>query len=479
MKLEEVTAEIRPRGDWEAADLGFALARRDFWRCLGVWWLAMGVPLAVAGVLLAAHPFWLALLVWWFKPAASRLVLFVLSRRLFGERPGWRAVAREIPRAWTRRFAYRFLWARLSPWQPVTLPVEDLEGLRGKSFQQRAGQLVRRGDSAVMWLSFLSVVTSAWLALGIGLVLAMMLPEGLGGAWSEAMQSWDGRRPLDVPPLIAWTSVGCGLLAVSLTDLFVTGAGFGIYLNNRTWLEGWDVELAFRRLAQRLGGVALMVLVGWMMAVPAHGEETDATPKDRIREIKAAPEFVVHTVKERVPKPKDVPGDLPVIALPGLELAVQVITWTVVAAGVGFVVVMLLRHWPKLRLGGPDGAGGPETARARVVMGMPVSRDSLPGDIPAAAWNLWSRGERQAALGLLYRGAISRVVETGRVGILESDTEGDCVRRVEEAGSVASPDYFRGLTGIWTRLAYAGILPGDDEVRVLCDQWPFDGRRSA
>src|SRR6218665_3906363 len=102
MRLEDVTAEIRPRSDWEAVDLGFAMIRRDFWRCFTVWWLALLVPLLTAGWFLREMPLVLAMLFWWWKPVGSRMVLFELSRRLFGEQPGWRAVFREIPRAWFR-----------------------------------------------------------------------------------------------------------------------------------------------------------------------------------------------------------------------------------------------------------------------------------------------------------------------------------------------------------------------------------------
>ena len=129
MQLDAVTAEIRPRSDWEAVDLGFAMVRRDFWRSITVWWLALGIPAAIGAVVLWDHPLILLTLFWWLKPAGSRMVLFGLSRRLFGEVPSWRLIWREIPRAWTRRFFYRFVWARFSPWLPVTLAVEDLEGL--------------------------------------------------------------------------------------------------------------------------------------------------------------------------------------------------------------------------------------------------------------------------------------------------------------------------------------------------------------
>ena len=129
MRLDTVTAEIRPRSDWEAVDLGFAMVRRSFWRCITVWWLAMGMPVVVATVLLWDRPMLLLVLFWWAKPVGSRMVLFELSRRLFGEEPSWKSVWREIPRAWWRRFFYRFLSARFSPWLPVTLAVDCLNWL--------------------------------------------------------------------------------------------------------------------------------------------------------------------------------------------------------------------------------------------------------------------------------------------------------------------------------------------------------------
>jgi hypothetical protein len=110
---------------------------------------------------------------------------------------------------------------------------------------------------------------------------------------------------------------------------------------------------------------------------------------------------------------------------------------------------------------------------------MEVSPETLPADIPAAALALWRQGRHREALGLLYRGAISRVIETARVDIRESDTEGDCLRRVEQAGATAQPDYFRGITGAWMRLAYARLDPDEVEIEALCRQWPFAERREA
>ena len=476
MRLDTVTAEIRPRSDWEAVDLGFAMVRRSFWRCITVWWLALGIPTAIAAVLLWKHPLLVLVLFWWAKPAGSRLVLFELSRRLFGEEPSWRAVWREIPRAWTRRFFHRFLWARFSPWLPVTLAVEDLEGLRGKAYKQRCGQVVRRGEGVIMWIYFLSDAAAAWIGLGILGLVMMLIPAGQDTAWQQAAESWDPNFPLELPLLISRTVVGCVMAAVSLTDVFVIGAGFGLYINNRTWIEGWDVELAFKRLAQRLGKVAMVVLTFFIIDLPADAAGSK-TPSEIISEVKADKVFEVHTVMERVPKLK--PPSATSLPIELMATLMQVFSICAVVLLVGFLGWMIWKNRHVFKLRGTPLKTNNLAPPARVVMGMAVSPDTLPTDVPAAAWSLWQQGRHQEALALLYRGAISRVIEIGRVEISESDTEGDCVRRVAQAGAAVHPDYFHRVTGMWIRLAYAGVSPADSEVQALCQQWPFGGRRES
>ena len=102
MKLEDVTMEIRPRSDFEAVDSGFAMARRDFWRCWLLWWMAMLPILALIPLMKTMPILWVVIFLWW-KLTASRMVLYQLSRRLFGENPTWKGLWRELPRAWVRR----------------------------------------------------------------------------------------------------------------------------------------------------------------------------------------------------------------------------------------------------------------------------------------------------------------------------------------------------------------------------------------
>lgn len=477
MRLDSVTAEIRPRSDWEAVDLGFAMARRDFWRSIAVWWLALGVPTLVAGIWLWDHPLLLLILFWWLKPAGSRMVLFGLSRRLFGELPGWRTLLREIPRAWTRRFFYRFIWARFSPWLPVTLAVEDLEGLRGDSYHRRCGQLIRRGEGVTMWLYLISDTAAAWLGVAILALVMMLVPDGQDAAWRQAVESWDPELPLEIPLLVTRTVVACVMLGISLTDVFVTGAGFGVYINNRTWIEGWDVELAFKRLAQRLGNLAVAAMLAFFLLSPAGHAEPIRKPAEVIEEVKADEAFRIHSVTDRVPKPsKSNTAQLPLDLVAGVT---QILVTCAIVASAAFLGWMLWRNRHAFKWRGMGLREPPAGRSARVVMGMDLSPDTLPADIPGAAWALWLEGRHQQALGLLYRGSISRIVEIGRVEIEESDTEGDCLRRVQQGGAALHPEYFQDLTGIWIRQAYAGQQAADSEVRGLCGRWPFGERRGA
>jgi hypothetical protein len=348
-------------------------------------------------VVLWQYPFLALILFWWAKPAGSRLVLFELSRRLFGEEPTWKSVWREIPRVWWRRFFYRFLWARFSPMSPLRLPVEELEGLRGKPYRQRCGQIARRGGGAALWTFFISEVMAIWLGIGIFGLLFMLLPEGQDSAWKSAIESWDSDLPLEIPLLISRTLAACMMVGMSLTDVFVIGAGFGIYINNRTWIEGWDVELAFKRLAYRLGKVSLVALSFLMLCLTTHATET---PAEAIKRIKADPVFVVHTVTERVPKTLPTPPRPGFFPAELMAVLMQVFGICVVVLLVGLIgwIVWKYRHVFLLR--GGRALEKPSLPAARVVMGMgAVAARAASRSAGAAVPWLYFPGHRAGAGG--------------------------------------------------------------------------------
>lgn len=476
MKLEDVTMEIRPRTDWEAVDSGFAMVRRDFWRCWSLWWIAL-IPVWLLFYPMRHTPWlWLSVMMW-SKWIGCRMVLHQLSRRLFGENPTWRSLLHEIPHAWKRRFFYRMILARFSPWKPLSTAVEELEGLRGERFRMRMSMITRKGEGAAVLLTFVSCVATLWTSIALFFIGLLFFPESAQERW---WASFDEVFFEEDPGFFRLVLV-CITVASSLVDGFMTGAGFGLYVNSRTWIEGWDVELAFKRIANRLRQQVLlwMGVIVFVGATMVHGADLNnsTNPRSTIEEIKTHEDFVIHKEKYRVPKSSVHGAPLsPPASLAGLF---QVLGYVILGVFGLVLVVFLLwllfrARWLRQRLPVQNG----RIEKARVVMGMEVSAASLPSDLLASADALWRNGERQQAMGLLYRGSLAWWIEQAEVGICESDTEGDCLARVEKIHHVHE-SYFQMLTQAWLLVAYARHIPPQEFWQELCRKWPFAERRSA
>lgn len=491
MKLENVTMEIRPRTDWEAVDAGLAMARRDFWRSWAAWWMAVW-PVLLLLYPMRDQPGWWAVIFFWWKLTGCRMVVFQLSRKLFGENPAWSALWKESLRAWTRRFGYRMIVARLSPWKLMSMVVEDLEGLRGVKFRARMSMVTRRGEGMCMFLTLASACAVLWLGACLLVFGVLFLPRGLEEQWSEVLEM----QGFFVQAEYHWLVVGVLVLAASWVDVFITGAGFGLYVNSRTWVEGWDVELAFKRMANRIRGVVGIFLLGMLcgMMSPVSGNETSAreviedikssedfevqretykVPKEKIEEIKKHDDFTVHKEKYKQPKSTPLPSSPPIGGLAGIM------------TGVGYVLLGILLFallggivWLILRARSLRGSSSVNVARekARVVMGMEVTAESLPDDLLSVARRLWTAGEHLPAMSLLYRGALSWWIDRGGLEIVESDTEGDCLKRATQSGR-GEAGYFEQLTAIWMKTAYNRDAPVDAMWDELCRTWPFGERR--
>lgn len=474
MRLEDVSMEIRPRTDWEAVDSGLALSRRDFWRCWMLWWLAL-LPVLLLIYPLRDWPIVWLLLMLWAKWVGCRMVLFQLSRRLFGENPDWNSLWREMPRAWSRRFFYRMIWARCSPWKPISAAVEDLEGLRGNKFHTRMNLINRKGEGVSILLTVLSGIGVTWLAFGIFFIGLLFFPESVQTRWEE---SFDPERMFDSNGYL-WLSIACITLACSLVDVFIIGAGFGLYVNSRTWIEGWDVELAFKRIANRLSAhvpifcaALLLIFSPWTQA-----EEFYPSPREVIEEVKQHEDFIIHKEKYRVPISTPSSSGRSLSPPAGLAELFQVMGHVILGvflllllAGIAWLIYRARWLRPRLVTSSLE-----PVEKARVVMGMEVTPASLPKNLLDKARQLWLVGERLQAMSLLYRGSLAWWIDSARVAIQESDTEGDCLRRVAELRHPHG-SYFHLLTQAWLLGAYAQHFPPQESWEELCQQWPFKER---
>lgn len=284
MKLETLTVELRPRSPWEAMELGSALVRKHAGAIWIPWLLVTGAVFVVLNLAAwAIGHIWLAgLLMWWLRPAFDRIPMYVLSRAVFGSVPRVAETLRaQLTWGW-RPMRGHLTWRRLSPLRAVMLPIDLLEGAdRARLGERRRVIGVGLGGYAVqlfvMCANFILAIELSLLLLTAIAVPNELLPEAARAAWAMITEA---------PP--PWALIALNLLdwlAVAFIEPFYIGAGFGLYLNRRTQLEAWDLEIAFRRMRNRLeaaGGallpIALLAFALLLpMAMPAQARD-DTTP---------------------------------------------------------------------------------------------------------------------------------------------------------------------------------------------------------
>ena len=100
-----------------------------------------------------------------------------------------------------------------------------------------------------------------------------------------------------------------------------------------------------------------------------------------------------------------------------------------------------------------------------------IRPESLPDDIGAAVRARWLAGERLAALSLLYRGALSRLVHSLAVPIGDASTEGDCVRLASARLDGERMAFVRRLVAAWQVAVYGDRPVETAAVLALCDDF--------
>jgi hypothetical protein len=492
MRLEDITVVLRPRQPWEAVDLGCAMVRRDYGGIIALWACTVLPLWVLIGVLLRSSPEWIPLVVWWLKPLYDRVPLFFLSRAAFGVRPTFLETWKQWPRLWISNCLPALFWRRLSFIRSFALPAQMLEGLRGSAVNQRIRTLAMDGGGSGFSLSYVfsKIELVAWIGLMWGTYA--FLPESAQPDWDGLIQSLDVENT--IPNAFLWWGAACHMVIVTLVEPFYVGAGFALYLNCRTRIEGWDVELAFRRMATRLTSataalvIALLALCGLQSSAQA-AEKAD--PAEAVQRVLKNPDFEIHKMPSRIWVPdvdpknsekdkdkeseeersaNDYESDGSILGFFNPLGGIGFLFWAIIAALVAWLIVYLVnnRHLFISR-----GVSSAPVRAPKVLMGMNITPESLPDDLVTCARAAWAAGNYKEALSLLYRGSLSWLVNRRRVPISDSDTEEDCLLQVIQAGEKTEADYFRQLTGAWVQVAYAMMPVSNDEMGALCDKWPF------
>jgi len=487
MQIENLSLALRARNAWEAFDLGIALARQTGLPLFVGFALPYIAFALVVNLALWGQPALAAIAVWWFKPVFDRIALHVLAQAVFGTVPGVRATLRGLRAVPRTGLLAALTLERFDFARSFHLPVAQLEGQTGRAGRERRKLLDRRTRSHAVWLTVVVIHFIYVLILGFDGLLRLLAPEGVQFGFNFA-DLFAGQGAGDNGLLAQYLFNAALLAAECILEPIYVAAGFTLYLSRRTSLEGWDLEIAFRRLAARHGAggaatLALLLALWAGLALPdtaqAASAQTSSADKAAIEQILKSPDFrefeETRSWKRKGEPPED-KLDLPrpdtnfdFLAKLARVLAelLRILAWVAAIIVAGWLLYQISQ-----RLGWFRSTFRRERAwRPDVLFGMDLRPESLPADIAAAARERLLASDLRGALSLLYRGALARLVHEHNLALREGDTEGDCVRRVGATAPAALASYFARLVDTWGLLAYARRSPEPTLVERLVGEW--------
>jgi hypothetical protein len=500
MELEQISVVLRPRAPREALDLGAVMLRAN---AAAVWsaWFAFTLPVFVVcnalGLLLGLP--WLGLvLMWWLKPLFDRLPLYVLSRAVFDRAPGWRETLRG-QRRWPWRSTLAALsWLRIDSNRALRLPLDLLEGAPHRQRSARWQVLRRRIVTETSLLTYGCLQFELVLFLSVWLLALLLIPPEWRPDWIGDFFRHDVRGAATV-----WTLAGASVayLAMSAIEPLYVACGFALYLNRRTQLEAWDIDLAFRRMRTRLQGLGKVLVVllacsgGWPLvahaatSVQAPTTPTASSPElvfgqpldDADQRFAAAAAAVYRDPRfggERklrrwvLSHPSAPTAKLQGMPFPAFgrlfAIVFKGLLWLLLIVVLGALLRFAWR-WRGRLLREP---AEPVSALAPELRATVEAEPPLPADLAAATRALWQSRRQREALALLYRGGVAQTARLLKLPLSAEATEADWLRQAAAIDDPARAQRIVAIVRTWQFAAYAGRYPDDAAIERLLVGWP-------
>ncbi|MGV6809415.1 MAG: hypothetical protein ACWA5U_06025 [bacterium] len=250
MQLNQLNTRIRLRNTWEAFDLGVTMVQK-WWRIIYFpWFILVGSIALLCFMLLPQAYAWLAaLIIWWLKPLYDRFLLNIISQQLFNEKKStWQAL-QDLPRLIKSTGLLGGLTGlRFSLSRGLNIPIWQLEQLRGKLRRKR--QKLIHGDShSAAVLFMIALLHFEWILLIFFLLIILMfLPPEITSNIIDRVQNNNFNFSIFIDHITLFFYT---IVVFLLEPIYVAGT-FALYLNRRTELEAWDIELNFKQIATRL-----------------------------------------------------------------------------------------------------------------------------------------------------------------------------------------------------------------------------------
>jgi hypothetical protein len=284
---------LRSRSVWEAVDSGVLLWRSNFIYFIPFFAVPVWIT-ACALRLFSGELFFIPYLgLWWLKPLFDRLALHVVSKRFF-DAPADSNIKSLCPGiAEIRRgLLGDLLWRRFNPNRAASIPIRVLERLGAKQFALRKKNLESGGISFCSLISILGLAMEALLLLG-EILFVLMTASLFFPTAVEYLQEYK-----EITEIIIFSAFCFNYI---LAESLYVCMGFGLYINSRVEVEGWDLELLFKKFVARPLRIILLICLFMALPFSAYAESTSAFPDDfpvadkqavlDLQEILASPDF--------------------------------------------------------------------------------------------------------------------------------------------------------------------------------------------
>ena len=489
MGLEKASARLAPRSPWQAVDLGTKLYRQ--WAAPVLWvWLAFTlVPFGLMlGWSLLAETLWPLFLFWWLKPLWERPVLAWYSHALFAET----LTLKQLFQRWRQYalpgLASQLTWRRFSPARSFNTCVWQLEGAKGEQLSQRLRALNSYPSNRAGIMTIVVLHLEQFMAMGLMVLLYTLVPWQFSLEWSDWFYDQGALQ----------MAIACATLylVMCVTEPLYVACGFALYLNKRTWLEGWDLQLGLTRLGRHRAsrtGATLLMLLALLLPLP---EPVTAQPSPRnneeqqqVIELLAGPDYMPFEERterqwkdrdddsdswlekfwkhffdnlddDEQQEPSDSPFDIP-------DAVLWILFWGVFA---GLAIWLLIKVMDQLGLGSRNRDSTPVIPTH--VAGMDIRRQSLPKNLRDATEQALGANDIRLALSLMLRSALAELLRRYPVSLAAGSTEQQCLRNLQAAHGEPLPIlYLQRLIQAWISTAWAHRPVDAETVRTLLADW--------
>jgi hypothetical protein len=445
---------LRRRDAREAADAGLMLWRENFifflpFFAIPFWICAFGLRMLPGNM---QYFSWIIL--WFLKPLFDRPVLHIISVRFFHSNADMKHLLKGLGQTLWRGLLGDLLWRRFSPLRSAMMPVRVLEARKksGREAEKRNELLKKGGLGYCFLLSFWGLALEAALLVGEILFFSLILQLfDLNYLFSNG----DFPGNIEIFIFAAWC------FNYMLVETLYVCMGFGVYINSRIEVKGWNLEIMFRSFAEKIkkkkinSGLILLCLVCLLVPVKTSADEI---PLEKLQNIFDSPDFgsEEETWGIRLKNPRE-PRDIPDF---NINPMIERLRW-IFAFVLRFILICLIAALAVILF---------LFARKYKIKNSPAKNYSItvpqetlaenPQLLLKKAVDFFEKNDLRMAWGFCTAAAILSWPLYRGIIFPPNATESDCANIVSSTSRTSGEaEVFSELINQWVNFAYAGRLP--------------------